>query len=196
MTWFIEHFSDILTLTGKHVYLAGVPLVLGLIIAIPLGWLAGRYKALYPPLIIGTGLLYTIPSLALFILMPVLIGTRILDPINVVVAMTIYTVACSSARWQTASAPCPTSVNQSATAMGFNRLRRLLHGGAAAGGPGHLGGPARSRGEQRQHRQRRRHHRRAPARVPSSPTGSGATSLTRSWSASSRASCWPSCSTW
>ena len=75
MTWFTEHFSDVLTLTGKHVYLAGVPLVLGLIIAIPLGWLATRYRALYPPLILGTGLLYTIPSLALFILMPAFIGT-------------------------------------------------------------------------------------------------------------------------
>lgn len=126
MTWFTEHFSDVLTLTGKHIYLAGVPLVLGLIIAIPLGWLAKRYKALYPPLIIGTGLLYTIPSLALFILMPVLIGTRILDPINVVVAMTIYTVALLVRTVADGLGAVPESVNQSATAMGFNRVRRLF----------------------------------------------------------------------
>jgi len=126
MTWFTEHFSDVLTLTGKHIYLAGVPLVLGLIIAIPLGWLARRHKALYPPLIIGTGLLYTIPSLALFILMPVLIGTRILDPINVVVAMTIYTVALLVRTVADGLGAVPESVNQSATAMGFNRVRRLF----------------------------------------------------------------------
>lgn len=126
MTWFTEHFSDVLTLTGKHIYLAGVPLVLGLIVAIPLGWLAKRYKALYPPLIIGTGLLYTIPSLALFILMPVLIGTRILDPINVVVAMTIYTVALLVRTVADGLGAVPESVNQSATAMGFNRVRRLF----------------------------------------------------------------------
>lgn len=126
MTWFTEHFSDVLALTGKHIYLAGVPLVLGLIIAIPLGWLAKRYKALYPPLIIGTGLLYTIPSLALFILMPALIGSRILDPINVVVAMTIYTVALLVRTVADGLGAVPESVNQSATAMGFNRVRRLF----------------------------------------------------------------------
>ena len=40
-----------------------------------------------------SGLLYTVPSLALFILMPLILGTQILDPINVVAAMTVYTVA-------------------------------------------------------------------------------------------------------
>ena len=37
--------------------------------------------------------LYTIPSLALFVLIPLVLGTRILDPVNVLVAMTIYTIA-------------------------------------------------------------------------------------------------------
>jgi len=126
MTWFTEHFSDVLSLTGKHIYLAGVPLVLGLIIAIPMGWLARRYKVLYTPLIIGTGLLYTIPSLALFILMPLIIGTRILDPVNVVVAMTVYTVALLVRTVADGLGAVPESVNQSATAMGFNRVRRLF----------------------------------------------------------------------
>jgi osmoprotectant transport system permease protein len=126
MTWFTEHFSEVLTLTGKHSYLAGVPLVLGLIIAIPMGWLARRYKVLYAPLILGTGLLYTIPSLALFILMPLFIGTRILDPVNVIVAMTIYTVALLVRTVADGLGAVPESVNQSATAMGFNRVRRLF----------------------------------------------------------------------
>jgi osmoprotectant transport system permease protein len=126
MTWFLDHVSDVLTLTWKHVYLAGVPLVLGLIIAIPIGWLATRHKLLYPPLIIGTGLLYTIPSLALFILMPLFIGTRILDPLNVIVAMTIYTVALLVRTVADGLGAVPESVNQSATAMGFTRLRRLF----------------------------------------------------------------------
>ena len=126
MTWFTGHVSDVLTLTGKHAYLAGIPLVLGLIISIPMGWLARRYKVLYAPLIAGTGLLYTIPSLALFILMPLFIGTRILDPINVVVAMTIYTVALLVRTVADGLGAVPESVNQSATAMGFKRVRRLF----------------------------------------------------------------------
>ena len=126
MTWFTEHVSLVLDLTGKHAYLAGVPLILGLIISIPLGWLARRYKVLYAPLIAGTGLLYTIPSLALFILMPLFIGTRILDPVNVIVAMTIYTVALLVRTVADGLGAVPDAVTQSATAMGFNRPRRLF----------------------------------------------------------------------
>ena len=126
MTWFVEHLSEVLALTRRHTYLAGVPLILGLIIAIPIGWLARRFKVLYPPLILGTGLLYTIPSLALFILMPLFIGTRILDPFNVIVAMTIYTVALLVRTVADGLEAVPESVNQAATAMGFGRGRRLF----------------------------------------------------------------------
>ena len=56
MTWLQDHRSEVLTLTVQHAYLAGVPLLLGLLLALPLGWLARRYRVLYPPLIAGTGL--------------------------------------------------------------------------------------------------------------------------------------------
>ncbi|MEU6134052.1 ABC transporter permease [Nocardioides sp. NPDC047086] len=126
MSWFIDHLPAVLSLTWRHVYLAGVPLVLGLLVAVPLGWLARRYRVLYPLLIAGTGLLYTIPSLALFILMPLFIGTKILDPVNVVLAMTIYTVALLVRTVADGLGAVPDSVNQAATAMGFGRVRRLF----------------------------------------------------------------------
>ena len=125
MTWLGDHLTDVLSLIAQHAYLAGVPLVLGLLIALPLGWLARRYRVLYPFLIIGTGLLYTIPSLALFIMLPLLLGTRILDPFNVVVAMTIYTVALLVRTVADGLGSVPDDVNQSATAMGYKRVRRL-----------------------------------------------------------------------
>jgi osmoprotectant transport system permease protein len=126
MTWLGDHFAEVLSLIGQHVYLAGVPLVLGLLIALPLGWLARRYRVLYPFLIIGTGLLYTIPSLALFIMLPLLLGTKILDPNNVVVAMTIYTVALLVRTVADGLGSVPDDVNQSATAMGYKRVRRFM----------------------------------------------------------------------
>lgn len=126
MTWLRDHFVDVLGLAGQHSYLAGVPLVLGLLIALPLGWLASRYKALYPFLIIGTGLLYTIPSLALFIMLPLLLGNGVLNPINVLVAMTIYTVALLVRTVADGLSAVPDAVNQSATAMGYKRLRRFM----------------------------------------------------------------------
>jgi len=122
----MDHLGDVLDLTVRHIYLAGVPLILGLLIALPLGWLARRYKALYPVLIIGTGLLYTIPSLALFIMLPLLLGTKVLNPNNVIIAMTIYTVALLVRTVADGLGSVPEAVNQSATAMGYQRGRRFV----------------------------------------------------------------------
>jgi len=126
MSWLRDHLGEVLSLTGQHIYLAGLPLVLGLLIALPLGWLARRYRGLYPLLILGTGLLYTIPSLALFIILPLLLGTKVLDPNNVVVAMTIYSVALLVRTVADGLGSVPEAVNQSATAMGYKRVRRLV----------------------------------------------------------------------
>ncbi len=111
---------------GWHARLSAVPLLLGLLIALPLGWLARRYRWLYPPLVTVAGLLYTIPSLALFILLPGLLKTRILDPTNVVVALTVYTVALLVRVVADALGSVSEDVLQAATAMGYRRVGRLL----------------------------------------------------------------------
>ncbi len=125
MKWFLGHLDEVWQLMVNHAVLALVPLVVGLLLAIPLGWLAKRYRVLYSPLIAGTGLLYTIPSLALFILMPLVLGTGILDPVNVVVALTIYTVALLVRTVADGLGSVPDDVVQAATAMGIGRVRRF-----------------------------------------------------------------------
>lgn len=118
--------SEVLDLGLQHAYLAGVPLLLGLLISLPLGWLAVRRRWLYPPLVGGTGLLYTIPSLALFVLLPGILGTRILDPVNVIAAMTLYTIALLTRTVADGLGAVPDHVRQAATAMGYGRGRRFL----------------------------------------------------------------------
>ena len=125
MKWFLGHLDQVAQLMLNHALLALIPLVVGLLLAIPLGWLARRYRVLYSPLIAGTGLLYTIPSLALFILMPLVLGTGILDPVNVVVALTVYTVALLVRTVADGLGSVPDDVTQAATAMGIGRLRRF-----------------------------------------------------------------------
>ena len=126
MTWVNDHWSEIFTLARSHVWLAGLPLVLGLLIALPLGWAARRWSRLYPVLISTSGLLYTIPSLALFVMMPILLGTKVLDPVNVVVAMTIYTVALLVRTVADGLGSVPDHVLQAARAMGYGGLRRFF----------------------------------------------------------------------
>jgi osmoprotectant transport system permease protein len=126
MTWFLDHLDDVWSRALLHVYLAGVPLVIGLLIAIPLGWLARRYTFLYAPFTAGFGLLYTIPSLALFVLLPGLLGTQILDNVNVVIALTLYTVALLVRTVADALGSVPDHVQQAATAMGYTRVKRFF----------------------------------------------------------------------
>lgn len=125
MSFLGVEWDTIFSLTVQHIYLSGVPLLVGLALAIPLGWIATSRKWLYPPLVLGTGLMYTIPSLALFILLPGILGTQILDPLNVIVAMTVYTVALLTRTVADALNAVPGHVTAAATAMGYGSVRRF-----------------------------------------------------------------------
>lgn len=126
MSWLADHLSEILGYAAAHALFAGVPLILGLALALPIGWLATRHPRYRGLLIGGSGLLYTIPSLALFILLPLVIGTGILSPINVYVAMTIYTVALLVRTVVDALGAVPEATRLAATAMGYRRLARAV----------------------------------------------------------------------
>jgi osmoprotectant transport system permease protein len=126
ISYFHQHQSQILSWLGWHARLSAIPLVLGLLISLPLGWLARRYRWLYPPMVTVAGLLYTIPSLALFILLPGILKTKILNPNNVIVALTIYTVALLVRVVADGLASVPEDVLQAATAMGYRRFGRLI----------------------------------------------------------------------
>ncbi|MDQ0258526.1 ABC transporter permease [Sinomonas atrocyanea] len=93
MEWAAANLGRILSLTGQHLVLALVPLLLGLLISLPLAQAVRHRRAWRTGLLTLSSVLYTVPSLALFIILPVLLGTRILDPVNVIVALTVYAVA-------------------------------------------------------------------------------------------------------
>jgi len=126
VTWLADNWHTVLTLAWRSLYLAGIPLVIGFVLSIPLGWVANRWSLAYPAIITTTGLLYTIPSLALFVIMPALLGTKILDPVNVVAAMTIYTVALLVRTVADGLGAVPDDIAQAATAMGYKGVRRLF----------------------------------------------------------------------
>ncbi len=110
----------------QHVVLALLPVLIGLLIALPLGYLAHRYRWLYPPLLSISSILYAIPSLALFVVLPGIIGTKILDPVNIVVALSVYTVALLVRTVVDGLSSVPPAVTAAATAIGFRRLGLLV----------------------------------------------------------------------
>ena len=124
--YFRDHQSDILHWTWTTVWLAAVPLAVGLVIALPIGWLANRLRWTYPPLVTIAGLLYTIPSLVLFLVLPAILGTQILAPVNVAVALTVYTVALLDRVVADGLASVSATTLSAASAMGYTNRQRLF----------------------------------------------------------------------
>jgi osmoprotectant transport system permease protein len=125
VSWLWSNLDLVWRLTLTHVWLSALPIVIGFVLSLPIGWLANRYALSRPALLTIGGILYAIPSLPLFVAMPALIGTRILDPINVVVALSIYALALMVRTTADALASVEGDVLQSATAVGFSTWRRF-----------------------------------------------------------------------
>ena len=77
-------------------------------------------------MITGGSLLYTIPSLPLFVILPLVIPTRVLDETNLVVALTIYGVAIMARSASDALASVPPVTLDASTAIGFAPRGRFL----------------------------------------------------------------------
>ncbi|WP_250030993.1 ABC transporter permease [Paractinoplanes maris] len=126
ITYLSNNSETVLAALRQHIWLALLPVLLGFVIALPIGYLGVRFPWLYHPLVNVAGVLYSIPSLALFVFLPVVLGTRILSPLNIVVALTIYTVALLARTVADGLRSVDHLITESATAMGYRRLRRLI----------------------------------------------------------------------
>jgi len=121
-----NNYELILAAFGQHIALALIPVLIGAVVALPLGYLAVRRAWLYQPLVTISGVLYSIPSLALFVVLPLIIGTKVLSPLNIIVALAIYTVALLVRSVADALRSVDRNVTQAATAMGYRPVKRLL----------------------------------------------------------------------
>ena len=110
----------------EHLALTAPPIVIGLVLSIPLGYAASHSKVARSVLLSVGGILYTIPSIALLVLVPVVIGLTILNPLNLVFALSIYAVAIMVRSAADAFAAVPKDVLASATAIGFSRWQRFF----------------------------------------------------------------------
>ncbi len=125
-SYFLDHFSQDVGWLWAHTWLSVVPVAVGLLFALPLGWLARRYKIVYPSMMTVTGLLYTIPSIALFVLIPPILGLDSLNPIQVPIALTVYSLALLVRVVADGLGSVSEDTLQAATAIGFTRLQRFF----------------------------------------------------------------------
>jgi osmoprotectant transport system permease protein len=93
MSWLLDNRDYVWDLTVRHMWLSAIPIVIGFVVSVPIGWYANRHRRLRGGLLGGISILYTIPSLPLFVILPGILGTGILSATNVLVGLSIYAVA-------------------------------------------------------------------------------------------------------
>nr|WP_227412100.1 ABC transporter permease [Cryobacterium sp. BB736] len=130
----------VLELSVEHLRLSLPPIILGFIVSVPLGWFAYRYKLTRGLVLTLAGLLYTIPSLALFVLLPPLLGISFLSELNVLIALTIYAVALMTRSVADGLASVDPIVRESATAVGYSPWWRFFSVELPLAGPVLLAG--------------------------------------------------------
>jgi osmoprotectant transport system permease protein len=125
VNWVVNNLDLIAQLSLEHLALSIPPIFIGFVIALPLGYLAFRFRLTRGLLLTLAGLLYTIPSLALLPILPTIFGTSFLSPLNLTIALTIYAVAIMARSIADALQSVDPAVRQAATAMGYGSWRRF-----------------------------------------------------------------------
>jgi osmoprotectant transport system permease protein len=121
-----NNWTIILQALEQHIWLSLVPVVIGALLALPAGYLAVRRPGLYQPIVNVGGVIYSIPSLALFVILPVILGTGVLSPLNIVVALSIYTFALLTRTVADALRSVQGQTTQAAYALGYRPVKQLL----------------------------------------------------------------------
>jgi osmoprotectant transport system permease protein len=90
--WIKENFwEDIVPAFQGHIFLSFVSVAVALVIALPVGVFSARYRKVYPPVTFVTGILYSIPSLALFAILISIPGV-VIGPAPVIIALVAYSL--------------------------------------------------------------------------------------------------------
>ncbi|MEV4689275.1 ABC transporter permease [Microbacterium sp. LWH3-1.2] len=125
MNWVWDNLDLIWALTLDHLRQSAIAIVAGFVLSVPLGWLAFRYTPLRGTVLTVIGLLYTIPSFAMFPLITTALGVPLLSEANLVIALTIYAVAIMTRSVTDGLASVDVTTRSAAVAVGFGPWRRF-----------------------------------------------------------------------
>jgi len=120
--WIARNVDQIAERTWQHLSLTAISVGIGLVISVGLAIVALRWRWSYTPITWVTGLLYTIPSLALFALLVPVVG---LNATNAVIALTSYTLLIIIRNLVAGIDGVPEAVLEAADGMGYTRRARF-----------------------------------------------------------------------
>ena len=123
MSWVLENYDLLGVALAEHLLLVATALAISLAIALPLGIWTARRPALYVATVLATGVLYTIPALALFALLIPLMG---LGKTPAITALVLYSLLILVRNVAIGIRELPAELIEAADGMGYGRARRLL----------------------------------------------------------------------
>jgi osmoprotectant transport system permease protein len=121
MSYILKHPGTVWSLLLAHLGMTLLTLAIAVLIALPLALLITRYRWLNLPILGSLGILYTIPSLALIILLIPVFGLNVR---SVIVAMVMYTQVILVRSLVVGLQSIPFSVLEAARGMGMNLWQR------------------------------------------------------------------------
>jgi osmoprotectant transport system permease protein len=121
--WVGDHRDDIWELTVEHITLTGTSVGIGFAISMVLALIATRVRWTYPPLAGICGVLYAIPSLALFGILVPITGLGMLPA---QIALVTYTLLILLRNIVAGIDGVPPAVREAADGVGYPRWRRVL----------------------------------------------------------------------
>ncbi|MCA1588591.1 MAG: ABC transporter permease [Chloroflexi bacterium] len=121
--WIVDNLDEIGRRLGEHVLLTMVAVGIGFLISFGMALLIRRFRRLEAPIVGVGGVLYSIPSLALFaMLVPI---TGIQNPLTAEIALVSYTILILLRNILAGLDGVPRDVLEAADGMGFTRIQRL-----------------------------------------------------------------------
>jgi osmoprotectant transport system permease protein len=122
-SWIWGHVPVIRDALTQHIELTAIAVGVGLLIAVPLGLLAWRQRLLRGPIFSVTGILYTIPSLALFAILIPFTGLTFL---TAEIGLVSYTLLILIRNIVVGMDAVPLEVREAARGMGYRPFAELL----------------------------------------------------------------------
>lgn len=120
--WIGRNTDQIIDRTWEHLYLTLVPMGFGILIAMGLTTIVLRWRQSFGPITVAAGILYTIPSLALFAALIPIVG---LNATNAIIALTSYTLLILVRNFVAGIDGVPPATLEAADGMGYTRSARF-----------------------------------------------------------------------
>jgi len=122
MSYLFNNLSLVAGLFGEHLRLTAIALTIALGIAVPLGLLVARVRWLQGPVLGVLGVIYTIPSLSLFVLLIPLVG---LGTVPAIIALVAYAQLVLVRNMVVGLTGIDPAIVEAARGMGMNGWQRF-----------------------------------------------------------------------